>query len=58
MTASLTPLPLGALQMRLDDEDLGAADVLADLDPRLFVLELGDERLADVQPEALGDLFR
>ena len=48
MTASLTPLPLGARQIDLHDEDFGAADVLADLDPRLFVPELGNERLTHV----------
>ncbi len=50
-------LTVGRSTDRLDDEDFGAADVLADLDPRLFVPELGNERLADVEPQALGDLF-
>ena len=42
---------------RLDDENFRTADVLADLDARLFVLELGNERFADVQLQALGNFF-
>jgi hypothetical protein len=42
----------------LNNEDFGAAHVLADLDAGLFVFELGDERLADMQLQAFGDLFR
>ena len=45
---------VGRFADRLDDEDLGAAHVLADLDARLFVLELRNERFADVQPRRLA----
>ena len=41
-------LAVGSVADRLDDEDFGAADVLADLDAGLFVAELRNQRLADV----------
>ena len=50
-------LAVGRFANGLHDEDFRAANVLADLDPRLLVFELGNQRLADVKSQAFGDLL-